>query len=91
MTPEERTKTIRDRLEQELEATNIQVIDDSQSHAGHIGAQQGAGHFRLSLASKQLQSLTKVQQHQKIYAILKDMMGDEIHALSIKVLPESEL
>ena len=63
----------------------LEIIDDSHLHRGHAGAASGAGHYRLIIASEAFKGLSTVASHQKIYAALAEMMGSEIHALSISV------
>ncbi len=47
-------------------------------------------HYALTLVCSSFQGLTKLAQHQKVNAALKDVVGTQIHALSIRTLvPES--
>ena len=68
-----------------LNPTQLEVIDDSHLHVGHPGAQSGAGHFTVIIKSPTLAGLSRIEQHRRIYQLLDDMMGDDIHALKIKV------
>lgn len=86
-----RTDLIQQKLSDALTPTHIDVLDDSQSHAGHAGAiQSGGGHFYLTIVSDEFESLNRIKRHQKIYEILGDMMHNEIHALSIKAYTPNE-
>ena len=73
-------------LEQALNPTQLQVIDDSHKHVGHAGAKEGKGHFTVIIQSEALTGKRMIQQHRAIYAALGDMMQTDIHALAIKVL-----
>ena len=69
----------------------LEIIDDSQSHAGHAGARQsGGGHFYATIVSNAFEGKNLVQRHQLVYEALTDMMRTEIHALSIKAYTPHE-
>ena len=72
------------RLRETLEATHVEVIDESHLHAGHVGARDGGGHFRALIVSAKFAGLNRVKAQQLVYASMGDWMGNEIHALSIK-------
>ena len=42
---------IEDRLREGLEALHVDVVDESHLHAGHAGAAEGGGHFRVTVVS----------------------------------------
>lgn len=86
MNSEERIEIITALLQQEFSPTHLKVIDDSHKHVGHAGAQGGAGHYTLIIQSLCFQKKTRVEIHREIYRVLNDLIPDEIHALSIKVL-----
>ena len=72
------------RLREMLEATHVEVIDESHLHAGHVGARDGGGHFRALIVSRKFAGMNRVKAQQLVYATMGDWMGNEIHALSIK-------
>ncbi|MEL0067709.1 MAG: BolA family protein [Gammaproteobacteria bacterium] len=71
-----------------LEPSHLVIIDESHLHAGHAGAKEGKGHFRLQIASSQFAGLRLIQSHRLIYAALGDMMQTDIHALSIELVSD---
>ncbi len=85
-----RTDTIKDILTKALQPTFIQVLDDSQAHAGHEGAKSGGGHFYLTMVSDEFNGKSHIQRHQLVYKALGDMMTSDIHALSIKAFTPEE-
>ncbi|ORU92415.1 MAG: cell division protein BolA [Cycloclasticus sp. symbiont of Poecilosclerida sp. N] len=85
-----RTDIIKNTLTNALQPTFIQVLDDSQAHAGHEGAKSGGGHFYLTIVSSEFNGQSRIQRHQRIYAALGNMMKQEIHALSIKAFTPEE-
>lgn len=68
---------------QALEPEQIEIIDDSAKHAGHAGAMQGGGHFRLRIVAGCFSGLSVLSCHRMVYDALGSLMKREIHALSI--------
>jgi BolA protein len=85
-----RTETIRNILNTSIQPQFIEVLDDSQAHAGHEGAKAGGGHFYLTIISDKFIDKSRIQRHQLIYGTLGDLMHNEIHALSIKAFTPQE-
>ncbi|MEL6690070.1 MAG: BolA family protein [Pseudomonadota bacterium] len=73
------------RLRDALAPTEMQLIDESESHRGHAGYQEGGeSHWRLVISSAALTG-SPVAKHRAIYAALgKDIMA-RIHALAIEI------
>ncbi|MBU2568861.1 MAG: BolA family transcriptional regulator [Gammaproteobacteria bacterium] len=84
------TEVIRKLLNDSLKPEQIEIIDNSASHAGHIGAQSGGGHYHVTIVSDAFEGKTLVQRHQLIYKALGDMMKQQIHALGINAMSPSE-
>lgn len=74
-----------------LQPTKIEIADDSQKHAGHVGARSGGGHYRLLIVSTQFASKPTLTRHRMIYSALGDMMKHDIHALAIAAYTPEEL
>jgi BolA family transcriptional regulator, general stress-responsive regulator len=74
-----------------LSPTQLDITDDSASHAGHAGAKSGGGHFFLTIVSEEFVGKLTLARHRMIYDALGDMMQREIHALSIKAYTAAEL
>lgn len=78
------------RLRERLEATHVEVIDESHLHAGHAGARDGGGHYRAVIVSDRFDGLNRVKAQQLVFSVVDDWMKREIHALSMKTFtPES--
>ncbi|PKM37798.1 MAG: BolA family transcriptional regulator [Gammaproteobacteria bacterium HGW-Gammaproteobacteria-10] len=84
------TEVIRKLLNDSLKPEQIEIIDNSAAHAGHIGAQSGGGHYHVTIVSDAFEGKTLVQRHQLIYKALGDMMKQQIHALGINAMSPSE-
>ena len=70
-----------------LPGAQVEVIDESWEHAGHVGANDtGLGtHMRVRLTAPQLRGLSRVAQHRLVYDALRPYVVDEgVHALAIE-------
>lgn len=85
-----RLERIRSQLAQALPGAAIELIDDSHQHAGHAGARDGRGHFRLRIVAGAFAGLPPLQRHQLVYRALDELMRSDIHALSITALTPDE-
>ena len=76
------------RLRERLAPVELQVLDESADHAGHVGANaSGFGtHFRVRIASPLFAGKTRVQRHRLVYDALQDFIDQGLHALAIEVL-----
>ena len=77
-----------------LKPTALDLVDESDQHAGHGGAkgweESGESHFRIDVTAEAFEGLRGVKRHQLIYVLLGDTM-EKIHALSIKARAPSEV
>lgn len=74
-----------------LQPTQIEIIDESHKHAGHAGAREGGGHYRLNIVSAQFAGKPTVARHRMIYSALGEMMKNDIHALHITACTPEEI
>ncbi|WP_299687322.1 BolA/IbaG family iron-sulfur metabolism protein [uncultured Tateyamaria sp.] len=79
--------SVRDEIEARLRAgfdvREIEVVDDSASHAGHAGAPAaGESHFNVMLRSADLAGLSRVARHRAVHKALGDIVP-RIHALAL--------
>lgn len=86
MTTEERMKIISERLTIQLSPQHLNVIDDSAKHIGHVGSEDGAGHYTVEISATAFASLSRLTIHRLIYDALSDLIPKEIHALQIKLI-----
>ena len=88
---EQRISMIRARLEEALAPEMIEIDDESHLHAGHAGARDGRGHFRIAVISGRFSGLPRIQRHQLVYAALGNLMQTDIHALAIQALAPEDV
>ncbi|HYW91925.1 MAG TPA: BolA family protein [Gammaproteobacteria bacterium] len=80
----DRVARIRERLEEAFAPSALQILDDSQRHAGHAGARSGMGHYRVRIRSQRFRGCNPLERHRLVYEALGDMMQTDIHALQIE-------
>ncbi|MDR0182328.1 BolA family transcriptional regulator [Lysobacter sp. UC] len=90
MPREQRVAAIRAAIESALAPLSLEIEDESHRHAGHAGAADGRGHFRVDVVSDAFSGLGPIARHRAIYAALGELMLTDIHALSIRARTPSE-
>jgi BolA protein len=80
----DRQQRIEAMLNAALAPLHLEVIDDSDKHAGHPGASGGAGHFHVRILSQKFRGLPVLARHRLVYEALRPLIPDEIHALGIE-------
>jgi len=85
-----RAERIRSALQRELVPLQLAVEDESQQHAGHAGARDGRGHFRVRIVAAAFAGLPLLARHRRVFAALGDMMQTDIHALAIEARTPQE-
>jgi BolA family transcriptional regulator, general stress-responsive regulator len=85
---EQRVEAIHGLLDTAFAPSILEVVDDSHRHAGHAGAADGRGHFRVRIVSLAFAGMAPLARHRAVYAALGGLMQTDIHALSIQVSAE---
>jgi len=76
------------RLQEQLKASTLDVIDESYQHAGHAGA-NGTGmgtHFRVRIASPLFTGQSRVARHRLVYDALQEFIDQGVHAIAIEIV-----
>lgn len=82
----DRISLIRTRLAA-LEPTTLDIRDDSHLHAGHAGAQGGAGHYHVRIIATRFAGLSPLARHRLVYDLVRDLIPYPIHALTLDAQP----
>lgn len=85
-TPPPTAAELHRRLEELLQPSSLEVVDESQAHAGHSGA-NGLGfgtHFRVRIDSPLFAGRSRVARHRLVYDALRDFLDAGVHALAIE-------
>lgn len=79
-----------DRLES-LGPANVELIDDSEKHRGHGGYNPaGESHFTLLIESPLFAGKSRVERQRMVHSALGELVGNRVHALSIKAKAPGE-
>ncbi|WP_407351331.1 BolA family protein [Luteimonas sp. R10] len=87
---EQRVPAIRAALDAAFAPERLEIRDDSHRHAGHVGAQDGRGHFHVEIVSAAFAGMAPIQRHRAVYAALGELMTTDIHALQIRALAPTD-
>jgi BolA family transcriptional regulator, general stress-responsive regulator len=69
----------------------LDVVDDSDKHAGHSGARQGGeSHFTVRITSAAFVGVGRLQRQRQVYAALSEELAGPIHALSVQAFAPGE-
>ncbi len=70
------------RLTVALDPIALDVIDESDRHAGHAGARASGGtHYRVRVVSAEFERRSRVERHRLVYELLTAEFADGLHAL----------
>ena len=86
----DRLERIRACLYQALQPVQLDVEDESHRHAGHEGARDGRGHFRVRIVAAEFSGMPLIKRHQRVYAALGELMRTDIHALALETRAPGE-
>lgn len=83
---------LKEKLIRELDATHVEIIDDSWKHAGHREAPQGlsATHLTMTVVSPKFEGMNLMDQHRLVHEALKEAREQHLHALQLKTIPASQ-
>lgn len=69
---------------QSLPTEVLEVLDESHMHSRGLET-----HFKVVLVSTQFDGLSAVKRHQRVYAVLGELMG-QVHALALHAYTPAE-
>lgn len=78
------TDEIRTALEAAFHPDVLEVVDDSESHRGHAGYQEGGeSHFNVRMRAEALSGMSRVARHRAVHTALGPQLIARIHALAL--------
>ena len=82
------TQEIETRLQTAFAPSLLEVVDDSESHRGHAGYQDGGeSHFNVKIRAARFEGLSRLQRHRAVHTALGADLVGRIHALSLDIGP----
>ena len=84
-------EAIREKLTAEFQPSRLEIVDESQRHAGHAGARPGGeSHFNVVIEAAAFAGAAKVARQRMVYRALAEELAGPVHALSVKALAPGE-
>ena len=78
-------------LRERLSASHVEVIDETDQHAGHAAMRVAGGdHYAVLIVAEQFTGKSLVERHRAVYEALGEELKTAIHALKIKALSPAE-
>ncbi len=83
---------LKEKLIRELQASHVEILDDSWKHAGHLEATPGleATHLSITVVSPQFEGVNLMDQHRLVHDVLKEARAKHLHALQLKTIAASQ-
>ena len=79
------------RLDDMLQPSRLEVVNDSHHHRGHMGDDgTGETHFSVAIESPRFAGLNRVARQRLVNQALADLLAGPIHALAIKATAPGE-
>ncbi|WP_346892461.1 BolA family protein [uncultured Roseibium sp.] len=79
------------KLTEALAPQALEVIDESDKHAGHGGWREGGEtHFRVRIVSPVFSGMSRVNRHRKVNELLAEDLAAGVHALAIEARAPDE-
>ncbi|WP_424967767.1 MULTISPECIES: BolA family protein [unclassified Dinoroseobacter] len=77
---------IEGKLEAAFAPRILEVVDDSESHRGHAGYQEGGeSHWNVHIASGRFEGMSRIARHRAVHEALGADLVGRIHALALKI------
>ena len=84
-------EAIQHKLTEAFSPTRLEIVDDSDRHAGHAGASaSGESHFNVVIQAQAFEGTPKVARQRMVYRTLAEELAGPLHALSVKALAPGE-
>ena len=77
---------VKKKLENEIAIQSIKIEDKSFLHAKHKGNDKKKSHLKVSINSKELSKMSRIQSTKKIYKILDKELKNNIHSIQILII-----
>ncbi|MCE8508586.1 BolA family transcriptional regulator [Ruegeria pomeroyi] len=76
---------MRTRLQAAFAPSELEVVDDSESHRGHAGFREGGqSHFNIRIRAAAFAGQSRVARHRAVHQALGDIVP-RIHALALDI------
>ena len=76
---------VKKKLITQINIENIKIEDKTFLHKNHKGNQDSKFHLKISIESKELKKMNKIESNKKIYKILNNEIKNFIHSLQLLI------
>ncbi len=82
---------IREKLNRAFAPTRLEVVNESDLHAGHRSSPgTGESHFRVLIVSSLFTGKSRIERHRRVNEALAAELKGKVHALAIKAYAPGE-
>lgn len=82
---------MKQKLMVELRPTRLDIINESELHAGHRSSPgTGESHFRILIVAADFAGKSRVERHRIVNAVLAQEVGKVVHALALNAYAPDE-
>ena len=82
---------IREKLMIGLEPSRLDVVNESELHAGHRSSPgTGESHFRVTIVSPRFAGKSRIERHRMVNEILAEELAGKVHALALHAYAPGE-
>ena len=76
---------VKKKLLEQINIESLKVEDKSFLHKNHAGNQQGKYHLKITLSSKELSLLNRIESNKIVYKVLDKELQENIHSIQILI------
>ncbi|MDC3231562.1 BolA family transcriptional regulator [Candidatus Pelagibacter sp.] len=77
---------VKKKLEENINIQSVLIEDKTFLHKNHVGHDHKKFHLKISVYSKELSALNKIESNKKIYKVLDHELKSHIHSLQILII-----
>jgi len=85
MNIDELIKNVKKKIKKNINIENILIEDKTFLHKKHPGHEGHKFHLKITIESKELKKLNKIESNKKIYKILDEELRNQVHSLQILI------
>ena len=80
-----KAQAIEKALQRVFQESEIEIVNDSESHRGHGGYSDGETHFKLIIKSSKFNGMSRLEKHRAVHEALGSELLKKIHALELQL------
>tara|TARA_B100001248_G_scaffold244052_1_gene212780 strand:- start:127 stop:387 length:261 start_codon:yes stop_codon:yes gene_type:complete len=85
MNIDELITNVKKKIKKNINIENILIEDKTFLHKGHPGNENNKFHLKITIESKELKELNKIESNKKIYKILDEELRNHVHSIQILI------